>query len=95
MLFGDDWFRSQEGMQQDDHASSLMFSLDIHPIFKLIGADLYIIVNRWYAGDGIFGKIDQVKHDLDIIAEYGANISSGRQPTKMKAFCPAQYPLLL
>lgn len=56
-----------------------------------IEAEFDLSVHRWDADNWMLvGKIYQVKNVLDIISEYGSNISSILQPTKMKAFLPAQ-----
>ena len=96
LRFGDEHLRSQEGAQQGDPASSLMFALAIHPIVQRIEAECDLVVHRWYADDGLLvGKIDQVKLALDIIAEEGEKISFILQPTKTKAYWPTQSVRLI
>ena len=88
--------RSQEGAQQGDPASSLIFALAIHHIVQRIEAKCELVVHRWYADDDLLvGKIDQVKLALDIIAEEGEKISFILQPSKTKAYWPTQNSNLL
>ena len=51
--------RSREGTQQGDPTSTLLFSLALQPLTRLISQSCDVLINRWYADDDgtIIGRI--------------------------------------
>ena len=71
--FGSAVILSMAGWHQGDPLASLLFSLALHPIIKIIAQRVpELIINAWYLDDGgIVGKKTELQEVVDILLEHG------------------------
>ena len=71
--FGNTVILSETGFHQGDPLASLLFSVALQPIVKMIAERLPdLCINGWYLDDGgITGKKEELREVVDILIEHG------------------------
>ena len=96
LMFGSVVIYSESGFHQGDPLASLLFSLTLMPIIRIIVQRLpNICVNGWYLDDGgIIGRREELQEVVDIILEHGPtkgliiSTSANSSNPKSTVWCP-------
>ena len=91
LIFGTSTIISWAGFHQGDPLASLLFSLCVHPIIKIIVERMpNLLVNAWFLDDGsMVGSLAQLRSVVDIVLQYGPARGLHLKPGKSKIYCPA------
>ena len=73
LMFGNTVILSQAGFHQGDPLASLLLSLVLHSVVRIINQRLpNLRVNGWYLDDGgLLGRLAELREAVDIVLEYG------------------------
>lgn len=73
LMFGNTVILSQAGFHQGDPLASLLFSLVLHSVVRIINQRLpNLRVNGWYLDDGgLLGRLAELREVVDIVLEHG------------------------
>ena len=81
--------RSQQGTQQGNPCSMLLFSLTIHDLVLRVARETDLLFNAWYADDAhIVGSVNQIMKALRIVQQHGPQVNYILQPHKSEIFWP-------
>ena len=91
LMFGDIVILSQAGFHQGDPLASLLFSLTLQPIVKIISERIPdLLVHVWYLDDGsIVGSAVQLRQVVDIVQELGPPRGLHLSCPKSTVWCPS------
>lgn len=88
--FGNTVIESEAGFHQGDPLASLLFSLTLHPIVKMIAQRLpNLPIQGWYLDDGdVVGNREELREVVDILLEHGPARGLHLSTTKSTVWCP-------